>query len=134
MLLVFVIISCWSWCKANPVFAMPSYFRHCFFFFFMEHWTLFSEIFLGFLIELIFFQTFSQLCGFNYDTKTVEVHKAPWYIHDEPRFAFRGLLLGRIILINLVQTDDDYFDVSKGCLIVTVYSYHFQIPHDIFCQ
>ncbi|ONK62350.1 uncharacterized protein A4U43_C07F2980 [Asparagus officinalis] len=38
-------------------------------------------------------ETFSQLCVFNYDTKTVEVDKAPWYIHDEPRFPFRGLLL-----------------------------------------
>ncbi|KAJ6833320.1 beta-hexosaminidase 1 [Iris pallida] len=38
-------------------------------------------------------ETFSQLCTFNYDTKTVELYKAPWYIHDEPRFAFRGLLL-----------------------------------------
>ncbi|KQK07755.1 beta-hexosaminidase 1 [Brachypodium distachyon] len=38
-------------------------------------------------------ETFSQLCVFNYDTKNVEVHNAPWYIQDEPRFAFRGLLL-----------------------------------------
>nr|XP_010937791.3 LOW QUALITY PROTEIN: beta-hexosaminidase 1 [Elaeis guineensis] len=38
-------------------------------------------------------ETFSQLCIFNYETKTVEVYNAPWYIQDEPRFAFRGLLL-----------------------------------------
>ncbi|OVA18265.1 Glycoside hydrolase family 20 [Macleaya cordata] len=38
-------------------------------------------------------ETFSQLCAFNYGTKTVEVYKAPWYIQDEPRFVFRGLLL-----------------------------------------
>ncbi|XP_010253321.1 PREDICTED: beta-hexosaminidase 1 [Nelumbo nucifera] len=38
-------------------------------------------------------ETFSQLCSFNYGTKTVEVYNAPWYIHDEPRFVFRGLLL-----------------------------------------
>ncbi|KAJ3676649.1 hypothetical protein LUZ60_004061 [Juncus effusus] len=38
-------------------------------------------------------ETFSQLCVFNYDTKAVEVYNAPWYIKDEPRFAFRGLLL-----------------------------------------
>lgn len=38
-------------------------------------------------------ETFSQLCTFNYGTKNVEVYKTPWYIHDEPRFAFRGLLL-----------------------------------------
>ncbi|VAH01060.1 unnamed protein product [Triticum turgidum subsp. durum] len=38
-------------------------------------------------------ETFSQLCVFNYDTKNVEVRYAPWYIQDEPRFAFRGLML-----------------------------------------
>uniref|UniRef100_A0A1D1YL31 beta-N-acetylhexosaminidase n=1 Tax=Anthurium amnicola TaxID=1678845 RepID=A0A1D1YL31_9ARAE len=38
-------------------------------------------------------ETFSQLCTFNFKTKMVEVHKAPWYIQDQPRFAFRGLLL-----------------------------------------
>ncbi|KAG1371649.1 Beta-hexosaminidase 1 [Cocos nucifera] len=38
-------------------------------------------------------ETFSQLCIFNYETKTVEVYNAPWYVQDEPRFAFRGLLL-----------------------------------------
>ncbi|XP_042511208.1 beta-hexosaminidase 1 [Macadamia integrifolia] len=38
-------------------------------------------------------ETFSQLCSFNYGTKSVEVHKAPWLIQDEPRFVFRGLLL-----------------------------------------
>ncbi|XP_062230553.1 beta-hexosaminidase 1 [Phragmites australis] len=38
-------------------------------------------------------ETFSQLCVFNYDTKNVEVRHAPWYIQDEPRFTFRGLLL-----------------------------------------
>jgi hexosaminidase len=44
---------------------------------------------------LIDWQTFSQLCVFNYDTKNVEVRNAPWHIQDEPRFAFRGLLLGK---------------------------------------
>ncbi|XP_077220055.1 beta-hexosaminidase 1 [Tasmannia lanceolata] len=38
-------------------------------------------------------ETFSQLCTFNYETKSVEVYQAPWYIQDEPRFPFRGLLL-----------------------------------------
>ena len=46
---------------------------------------------------LIDWQTFSQLCVFNYDTKNVEVRHAPWHIQDEPRFAFRGLLLGKVI-------------------------------------
>lgn len=38
-------------------------------------------------------ETFSQLCSFNYETKTVQVYKAPWYVKDEPRFPYRGLLL-----------------------------------------
>ncbi|XP_006857676.2 beta-hexosaminidase 1 [Amborella trichopoda] len=38
-------------------------------------------------------ETFSQLCDFNFVTKRVELSKAPWFIQDEPRFAFRGLLL-----------------------------------------
>ncbi|KVI06920.1 Glycoside hydrolase, catalytic domain-containing protein [Cynara cardunculus var. scolymus] len=37
--------------------------------------------------------TFSQLCGFDYGTKTVQIYKAPWFIRDKPRFVFRGLLL-----------------------------------------
>ncbi|XP_024970541.1 beta-hexosaminidase 1 [Cynara cardunculus var. scolymus] len=38
-------------------------------------------------------ETFSQLCGFDYGTKTVQIYKAPWFIRDKPRFVFRGLLL-----------------------------------------
>ncbi|KAL6958171.1 Beta-hexosaminidase 1 [Sarracenia purpurea var. burkii] len=38
-------------------------------------------------------ETFSQLCAYDYITKTVQVYKAPWYIRDRPRFAYRGLLL-----------------------------------------
>ncbi|KAJ6357794.1 hypothetical protein OIU78_005600 [Salix suchowensis] len=38
-------------------------------------------------------ETFSQLCAFDYETKAVQIYKAPWYILDKPRFAFRGLLL-----------------------------------------
>ncbi|KAK4579020.1 hypothetical protein RGQ29_028903 [Quercus rubra] len=38
-------------------------------------------------------ETFSQLCSFDYGTKSVLVYKAPWCIWDKPRFAFRGLLL-----------------------------------------
>uniref|UniRef100_A0A5B6Z2A4 Beta-hexosaminidase n=1 Tax=Davidia involucrata TaxID=16924 RepID=A0A5B6Z2A4_DAVIN len=38
-------------------------------------------------------ETFSQLCTFDYETKTVQVYKAPWYIQDKPRFVYRGLLL-----------------------------------------
>ncbi|KAH9312869.1 hypothetical protein KI387_027904, partial [Taxus chinensis] len=37
--------------------------------------------------------TFSQLCAFNFMTKNVEISNAPWFILDEPRFAFRGLLI-----------------------------------------
>ncbi|KAJ8759866.1 hypothetical protein K2173_009967 [Erythroxylum novogranatense] len=38
-------------------------------------------------------ETFSQLCAFDYDTRAVQIYKAPWYIRDKPRFAYRGLLL-----------------------------------------
>ncbi|XP_026432864.1 beta-hexosaminidase 3-like [Papaver somniferum] len=38
-------------------------------------------------------QTFSQLCQFNFITKTIEVQQAPWSIADEPRFSYRGLLI-----------------------------------------
>ncbi|KAF2321288.1 hypothetical protein GH714_038505 [Hevea brasiliensis] len=38
-------------------------------------------------------ETFSQLCMFDYGTKSVQIYKAPWYIQDKPRFSYRGLLL-----------------------------------------
>ncbi|KAF3618856.1 Beta-hexosaminidase 1 [Capsicum annuum] len=38
-------------------------------------------------------ETLSQLCIFDYGVKTVQIHKAPWFIQDKPRFAYRGLLL-----------------------------------------
>ncbi|CAL0314657.1 unnamed protein product [Lupinus luteus] len=38
-------------------------------------------------------ETFSQLCVFDYTTKTVRIYKAPWSIQDEPRFSYRGLML-----------------------------------------
>ncbi|XP_021813825.1 beta-hexosaminidase 1-like [Prunus avium] len=38
-------------------------------------------------------ETFSQLCTFDYGSKSVLVNRAPWSIRDSPRFAYRGLLL-----------------------------------------
>ncbi|KAM2202411.1 hypothetical protein ACFX1R_002125 [Malus domestica] len=38
-------------------------------------------------------ETFSQLCTFDYGSKSVQVYKAPWYIKDSPRFQYRGLLI-----------------------------------------
>ncbi|BBH02131.1 beta-hexosaminidase 1 [Prunus dulcis] len=38
-------------------------------------------------------ETFSQLCTLYYGSKSVQVYRAPWYIRDSPRFAYRGLLL-----------------------------------------
>ncbi|GFP78770.1 beta-hexosaminidase 1 [Phtheirospermum japonicum] len=38
-------------------------------------------------------ETLSQLCAFDYGTKTVKLYNAPWYIQDKPRFMYRGLLL-----------------------------------------
>ncbi|KAH0884851.1 hypothetical protein HID58_060947 [Brassica napus] len=38
-------------------------------------------------------ETFSQLCAFDYLTKSVQIYKAPWFIQDKPRFQYRGLLI-----------------------------------------
>ncbi|KAH6762676.1 beta-hexosaminidase 1 [Perilla frutescens var. hirtella] len=38
-------------------------------------------------------ETLSQLCAFDYGTKTVKLYNAPWYVQDKPRFEYRGLLL-----------------------------------------
>ncbi|KAK4605666.1 hypothetical protein RGQ29_000106 [Quercus rubra] len=39
------------------------------------------------------FQTFSQLCLFNFTTRVIEVPMVPWTVIDQPRFSFRGLLI-----------------------------------------
>lgn len=38
-------------------------------------------------------QTFSQLCHFNFTSRIIQVHQAPWTIIDQPRFPYRGLLI-----------------------------------------
>ncbi|KAL8050352.1 hypothetical protein ABFX02_06G077400 [Erythranthe guttata] len=38
-------------------------------------------------------ETLSQLCAFDYGTKSVKIYNAPWYIQDKPRFKYRGLML-----------------------------------------
>lgn len=38
-------------------------------------------------------ETLSQLCVFNFTSKSVEVADAPWRIQDRPRFRYRGLLI-----------------------------------------
>lgn len=53
-------------------------------------WNFKTQLFLSLHAN----QTFSQLCSFDYTTKTVQIHKAPWSIQDKPRFAYRGLMLG----------------------------------------
>jgi hypothetical protein len=61
-------------------------------------------------------ETFSQLCVFNYDTKNVEVRHAPWYIEDEPRFAFRGLLLDtsrHFLPVDVIKQVIDSMSFSK---------------------
>ena len=49
---------------------------------------------LHFFSSFVMHQTFSQLCSFDYTTKTVQIYKAPWSIRDKPRFPYRGLMLG----------------------------------------
>ncbi|KAF5737430.1 beta-hexosaminidase 3 [Tripterygium wilfordii] len=39
------------------------------------------------------FQTFSQLCQFDFDTRLIEIRKVPWSIIDQPRFSYRGLMI-----------------------------------------
>jgi hexosaminidase len=38
-------------------------------------------------------ETFSQLCTYDYGSKSVQLYKAPWFIKDKPKFAYRGLML-----------------------------------------
>ncbi|XP_020676370.1 beta-hexosaminidase 3 [Dendrobium catenatum] len=38
-------------------------------------------------------ETFSQLCYFNFTSKIIELHSAPWKIIDQPRFPYRGLMI-----------------------------------------
>ncbi|KAJ7521901.1 hypothetical protein O6H91_19G073500 [Diphasiastrum complanatum] len=38
-------------------------------------------------------KTFSQLCAFNFTTRTIQVQNTPWEILDRPRFEYRGLLI-----------------------------------------
>lgn len=52
-----------------------------------------------FLMRML--QTFSQLCAFDYSTKSVQIYKAPWFIQDTPRFQYRGLLIGNLKSISL---------------------------------
>ncbi|KAJ7975870.1 Beta-hexosaminidase [Quillaja saponaria] len=59
-------------------------------------------------------ETFSQLCSFDYATKTVQIYKAPWYIRDKPRFAYRGLLL---------DTSRHYFPIDVIKQIIESMSY-----------
>lgn len=40
-------------------------------------------------------QTFSQLCHFNMKKKVIEILMTPWNITDQPRFSYRGLLIGK---------------------------------------
>ncbi|XP_047331935.1 beta-hexosaminidase 3-like [Impatiens glandulifera] len=39
------------------------------------------------------FQTFSQVCYFNFASRGLEVRQVPWDITDKPRFSYRGLLI-----------------------------------------
>ncbi|XP_058756429.1 beta-hexosaminidase 1-like [Vicia villosa] len=59
-------------------------------------------------------ETFSQLCSFDYSTKTVQIYKAPWSIRDKPRFPFRGLML---------DTSRHYFPVNVIKQIIESMSY-----------
>ncbi|KMT14684.1 hypothetical protein BVRB_4g074520 [Beta vulgaris subsp. vulgaris] len=38
-------------------------------------------------------QTLSQLCGYNFKTRLIEINMVPWTVFDQPRFPYRGLLI-----------------------------------------
>lgn len=61
---------------------------------FLTDYFLVSLLIFLYVLFNLSMQTFSQLCDFNYETKTVQVYKAPWYISDKPKFVYRGLMLG----------------------------------------
>ncbi|XP_072978606.1 beta-hexosaminidase 1 [Typha angustifolia] len=80
-------------------------------------------------------ETFSQLCIFNYETKTVEVYNTPWYIQDEPRFAFRGLLLDtsrHYLPVNVIKQVIESMSYAKLNVlhwhIIDEQSFPFEIP------
>lgn len=61
-------------------------------------------------------ETFSQLCQFNYESKSVEVNNAPWYIQDKPRFLYRGLLLDtsrHYLPVNVIKQTIDAMSYVK---------------------
>ncbi|MBA0841583.1 hypothetical protein Goarm_004068 [Gossypium armourianum] len=77
----------------------------------MMNWLLDGTLYVYVMIEGI---TFSQLCAYDYTTKSVQLSKAPWYIKDKPRFAYRGLLL---------DTSRHYFPVDVIKSIIDSMSY-----------
>ncbi|XP_057252260.1 beta-hexosaminidase 3-like [Beta vulgaris subsp. vulgaris] len=38
-------------------------------------------------------QTLSQLCGYNFKTRLIEINMVPWTVFDQPRFPYHGLLI-----------------------------------------
>ncbi|WOL16280.1 beta-hexosaminidase 1 [Canna indica] len=61
-------------------------------------------------------ETFSQLCIPNFENKSVEIRKAPWYIEDEPRFNFRGLLIDtsrHYLPVNVIKQVIDAMSYAK---------------------
>ncbi|GAB4854860.1 Beta-hexosaminidase 1 [Ancistrocladus abbreviatus] len=61
-------------------------------------------------------ETFSQLCVFDYGSKSVQILKAPWYIQDKPRFVYRGLLVDtsrHYLPIDVIKQIIDSMSYSK---------------------
>ncbi|KAB1217975.1 Beta-hexosaminidase 1 [Morella rubra] len=77
-------------------------------------------------------ETFSQLCAFDYGAKSVQVYKAPWYIRDKPRFAYRGLLLDtsrHFLPIDVIKQIIESMSYAKlSCHRLTV-CFLFMFPH-----
>ncbi|XP_011027598.1 PREDICTED: uncharacterized protein LOC105127845 [Populus euphratica] len=61
-------------------------------------------------------EKFSQLCASDYETKTVQIYKAPWYNNvDKPRFACRGLLptSRHYLPINVIKQINESMSYAK---------------------
>jgi hypothetical protein len=81
-----------------------------------------------FIFSAVIFQTFSQLCASDYETKTVQIYKAPWYNNvDKPRFAYLNfsikMLLCSLLKYTLADTSRHHLPINVIKQIIESMSY-----------